>query len=236
MTAPRDGDGDGESRPAPTAASPAGPAPEREADGAEATGTGDARVLTVPNAITFVRLLCVPVFVWLLFGRSDRYGAAFLLAGLGATDWVDGFVARRYHQVSTLGKILDPTADRVLLGVAIVSIMIDGSVPLWLGIAVLARELLVAGAALVLAAAGARRIDVQWVGKAGTLCMMFAFPFFLVSHSGAGWKDVAGLLGWGFALPGLCFSWYAAVTYVPLARRALAEGRAARATKMAVNP
>jgi cardiolipin synthase len=195
------------------------------------------RVLTVPNAITMVRLLCVPLFLWLLFDRPDgRYAAAILLGALGATDWVDGFVARRFHQVSTLGKVLDPTADRILLGVGVVAIMIDGSVPLWLGIVVLAREALVSGAVVALAVAGARRIDVPWVGKAGTFSLMFAFPLFLVAHSDAGWHDVAHVLAWLFAIPGVCFSWYAAVTYVPLARRALREGRAHRAHKVAVTP
>jgi cardiolipin synthase len=199
-------------------------------------GRAPARILTVPNAITTVRLLCIPLFLWLLFGRPNgRYGAAFLLGALGATDWVDGFLARRLGQVSELGKILDPTADRLLLGVAVVSILIDGSVPLWLGIVVLLREVLVAAAAVVLAAAGARRIDVQWAGKAGTLSMMVAFPLFMVAHSTAGWRDVAHVLAWAFAIPGICFAWYAAVTYVPMARRALAEGRAGRPAKMAVN-
>jgi cardiolipin synthase len=191
--------------------------------------------LTLPNAITVMRLLCVPLFVWLLFGRTNgRYGAAILLGVLGATDWVDGFLARRLGQVSELGKILDPTADRILLGVGVVAIIIDGSVPLWLGIVVLVREVLVAGAALALAAAGARRIDVQWAGKAGTLSLMVAFPLFLVAHSTAGWKDVAAVGAWLFAIPGLLFGWYAAITYVPMARRALAEGRAGRPAKMAV--
>lgn len=188
-----------------------------------------SRVLTVPNAITTVRLLCAPLFLWLLFGRNNgRVDAALLLGALGATDWVDGFLARRLGQVSTLGKILDPTADRILLGVAVVGILIDGSVPLWLGIVVITREVLVAGATIALAAAGARRIDVQWAGKAGTFGLMFAFPFFLVAHSTAGWKDPAGVLAWIFAAVGVCFGWYAAITYVPMARQALADGRAIR--------
>ena len=197
-------------------------------------GPTEARVVTLPNAITIVRLLCAPLFLWLLFGQSDRYAAAVLLGALGATDWVDGYLARHLGQVSNVGKILDPTADRVLLGVAVVGILIDGSVPLWLGIVVLARELLVAGAVVALAAAGARRIDVQWAGKAGTFALMFAFPLFLVAHSTANWKDVAGVLCWVFAIPGIVFGWYAAVTYVPMARRALAEGRAGRPAKIAV--
>ncbi len=193
-------------------------------------GPGLDRILTLPNAVTIVRLLCVPLFLWLLFGRQphDRYGAAWLLGALGATDWVDGYLARHLHQVSTLGKVLDPTADRVLLGAAVIGIMIDRSVPLWLGGVVLSREVLVAAAALILAGAGARRIDVQWVGKAGTFGLMVAFPLFLVGHSHAGWHAVADVLSWCFAIPGICLSWYAAVTYVPLARRALEEGRAER--------
>ncbi len=148
---------------------------------------------------------------------------------------MDGFLARRLGQVSELGKILDPTADRILLGVGVVAIMIDGSVPLWLGIVVLAREALVSGAVLALAAAGARRIDVQWAGKAGTFSLMFAFPLFLVAHSTAGWQS-------GRRRPGLALrhprpgssAGTPPSPMCPSARRALAEGRAGRAAKVAV--
>ena len=88
------------------------------------------RVLTVPNVITVVRLCCIPVFLWLLFGLENRYAAAVLLGVLGATDWVDGYVARRYDQVSELGKVLDPTADRLLFIVCVGGIIVDGSAPL----------------------------------------------------------------------------------------------------------
>src|SRR6185295_15479886 len=91
----------------------------------------DDRVLTVPNAISIVRLLCVPLFVYLLFGRDDRAYAAWLLGALGATDWVDGYIARHFDQVSTLGKVLDPMADRILLGVAVIALLVDGTVPTW---------------------------------------------------------------------------------------------------------
>jgi cardiolipin synthase (CMP-forming) len=191
---------------------------------------GEDRVLTLPNAFTGARLLCVPVFLWLLFGHHphDRYPAALLLAALGTTDWVDGYLARHLHQVSTVGKVLDPAADRILLGVSMVAILIDGSVPLWFGAIVIVREVLVAGAVVVLAAAGARRMDVQWAGKAGTCGMMLAFPLFLAGHSTVGWHRLAETLAWCCAIPGLAFSLYAAVTYVPMARRALTEGRKAR--------
>jgi cardiolipin synthase len=188
----------------------------------------ESRVVTVPNLITLARLALVPVFLYLLFWTEPtrRMAAAYLLGFLGATDWVDGYVARRFHQVSTLGKVLDPVADRVLLGVAIVAIMIDGSAPIWLGTLVIVREVLVSVAVLVLAGMGAKRIDVQWVGKAGTLALMFAFPLFLVGNSpDCWWQGFGAFCAWGFAIPGLVLSWYAALTYIPIARRALAEGR-----------
>lgn len=185
------------------------------------------RVLTIPNVLSLVRLACVPLFLWLLFGAEphNRYGAAFLLGGLGATDWVDGWIARRFHQVSTLGKVLDPTADRVLLLVGIGAIAVDGSVPAWVAVLALGREAVVAVAALVLAALGAARIDVQWVGKAGTFASMVAFPLFLVGGSTAAWADLARALAWIVVVPGLAMSWYAVVAYVTPARRALSEGR-----------
>ncbi|MDQ1374878.1 MAG: hypothetical protein QOJ09_2216 [Actinomycetota bacterium] len=187
---------------------------------------GEDRIVTIPNAISIVRLCCIPLFLWLLFGRDDRLAAAWLLAGLGATDWVDGYVARHFDQVSTLGKVLDPTADRLLLAVGVVALMVDGSVPMWIGVLTLVREVLVSGAVLLLAAMGARRIDVQWVGKAGTFALMFAYPLFLLSHAGTRVDDAARVAAWICAIPGLVLSYYAAYTYVPLARQALAEGRA----------
>ena len=118
----------------------------------EDAAAGEDRILTIPNAISVVRLLCVPVFLWLLFDQENRVAAAGLLATLGATDWIDGYIARHYHQVSNLGKILDPVADRVLLIVGVVAILVDGSAPIGVGVLSLLREGLVAVAVIVLAA------------------------------------------------------------------------------------
>ena len=190
--------------------------------------TDESRVVTIPNVISVVRLACVPIFLWLLFGQEDKLEAAWLLAALGATDWGDGYIARHCNQVSNLGKVLDPTADRIMLAVAVVALMIDGSVPAWVGVLTLVREVLVSAAVLLLAALGARRIDVQWVGKAGTFALMFAYPFFLLSHAGTSVDDAARAAAWFCAIPGLILSYYAAATYLPLARQALADGRAQR--------
>lgn len=190
---------------------------------------GEDRVLTIPNAFSLARLACAPIFLWLLFGRDNRLGAAFLLAGLGATDWVDGYLARRLGQVSALGKVLDPVADRLLLFVGVGGIVVDGSVPTWLAVLVLVRETLISAATVGLAGLGARRIDVQWVGKAGTFAFMVAFPLFLAGGSGVSWSGTARSVAWVFAIPGLLLAWYAAATYVPIARDALREGRGGRA-------
>ena len=205
------------------------PAPSPLDDGSTTADEGTDRILTVPNVITLVRLACLPVFVWLLLGEENVAAAGWLLAGLGATDWVDGYVARRFHQVSTVGKILDPVADRLLFFTAIVAIIISGDAPLWFCIAVLVRELVVAIATLVLAALGARRIDVTWYGKAGTFGLMFAFPLFLAGASTLWWADFGQAAAWMCGIPGLVLSYYAAFTYIPLGRKALREGRADRA-------
>lgn len=191
-----------------------------------ADAASSSRVLTLPNVITLIRLSCLPIFLWLLFVDDNRAAAAWLLAALGATDWVDGYLARHMHQVSEVGKVFDPVADRLLFIVGAGGIVIDGSVPVWFAAVVLAREILVGGTTLVLAAMGARRIDVTWFGKAGTFMLMVAFPLFLGGHSTLSYADALGVLAWVFGIPGLVLSLYAAVLYVPLARRALAEGRA----------
>ena len=186
------------------------------------------RIFTVPNVITLVRLLCIPLFLWLLFGAHRQTAAAILLAVLGATDWIDGFVARRYGQVSTFGKVLDPTADRILVGTAVISILIYGAVPLWFGIATIAREVLVSAMVLLLAAMGAARIDVLWVGKAGTFGLMFAYPTFLLGDGTASWQEPIRVIAWVTGLVGLALAWWAAGSYIAPARRALRAGRAAR--------
>ncbi len=191
---------------------------------------GADRVVTIPNVISVARLACVPLFLWLLLARDRPVAAAVLLGILGATDWVDGWIARHFDQASDVGKVLDPTADRVLLVAAALALLADGRVPAWVGVVVLARELVISIAVLVLGAVGARRIDVQWAGKAGTLALMFALPGFLLADSvgdGAG-RTVLLAATWIFTIGGLILSYWAAVRYVPLARRALRDGRAGR--------
>lgn len=193
---------------------------------------GEDRILSLPNVVTSARLVLVPVFVWLLVqpDHRDWFNAAVLLAVLGSTDWVDGQLARRLDQVTTLGKILDPTADRVLLVTAVIGILAVGAVPVPIAAVAIAREGLVAIAALTLAALGARRIDVTVIGKAGTFGLMCAFPFFLAGHSNISWHHLSLVFGWITAIFGLVFGWLSVAVYVPLAKTAVTEGRKRRAT------
>jgi cardiolipin synthase len=182
-------------------------------------------LFTIPNAITLARLACLPLFLYLLFGRDDRSSAAWLLAAIGATDWLDGYLARRLNQVSTFGKVLDPTADRLVFLVGAVALLIDGSVPKWFAIATLVREGFVAIVALVLAAAGARRIDVTYVGKCATLGLLMAYPLFLAGESDIFFHSPGRVAAWVIGVPSLLLSYYAAAGYAPLARAALDSRR-----------
>lgn len=196
---------------------------------------GEDRVLTAPNLITLVRLLCIPLFLWLLFGIENYLAAAGLLLLLGGTDWIDGYVARRFGQVSNFGKMFDPTVDRLLLIVGIGAIMVaDLDIAYFMAFAwvVVVREVvlsvIVAGSVLL----GARRMDVTWVGKCGAFAMMTAFPAFLASAdpsiTGSAWETFFLVVAWGSGLPGLVCSMIAFVGYVREAPTALREGREMR--------
>jgi len=194
----------------------------------ERTQSTTHQLLTLPNVITLVRLACIPIFLWLLFVQDDRASAAWLLGGLGATDWVDGWVARRYGQVSELGKILDPFADRLLFIVSVGAMIIDGAIPLWFAWLVVAREVVLGVVLVVATMLGMQRFDVSFLGKLATALLMFALPGFLLGASDFPGHDVFNLAAWIVGIPGLVLSYYTAFTYVPLIRRNLREGRAAK--------
>ena len=181
---------------------------------------------TVPNLISILRLAAVPVFVWLLIGENRPLAAAALLGILGATDWVDGWIARRFNQVSELGKVLDPTADRIMFLVAVFTMIIDESVAVWFGILTLVREGVVAIAALILGALGARALKVTLVGKTSSFGLMFAFPLFLLSTAVDGGQSTTyEVIAYVIGVPSLALHYIAAFGYIPLAITALREER-----------
>ena len=181
---------------------------------------------TVPNLVTLLRLLCLPVFLWLLFGLPSRQAAAWMLGGLGATDWVDGYLARRLGQTSEFGKKFDPTVDRLLFIVGIFGIIANDAIPLWFAVAVLAREIVVGGTiAVATVVFGMQRFDVTWWGKTATFLLMFAVPGFLMGHSSIPMDEAFTVAAWCFGIPGLVLSYYTAIAYVPTIRDAVGAGR-----------
>jgi cardiolipin synthase len=189
-----------------------------------------SNIWTIPNVITLFRLLCLPIFLYVLFVLEDRAAAAWILGALSATDWVDGYVARRFNQVSEFGKVFDPTVDRVLFIVAITAIIIDGSIPIWFAAAVLAREVLV-GAMMAIATIVYKmpRLDVTYLGKVATLLLMFAVPGFLLGNSDIAAADIFQAAAWLLGIPGLALSIWTGIAYVPQVRAAVAAGRTDRA-------
>ena len=188
------------------------------------------KYLTLPNLFTLLRLCCIPLFLWMLFARDNQAGAAFLLGALGATDWVDGWLARRYNQVSEFGKMFDPTVDRLLFIVAITAIIVDGCAPVWFCWLVLIREV-VMGVTVAVATLffGMERFDVTFLGKTATFLLMFAIPGFMLGSSDFWANDLFQLAAWVLGIPGLVLSYYTAFAYVPTIRRSVAAGRRAPA-------
>ena len=195
----------------------------------------DAGWRTWPNLVTVVRLAFLPVFFWLVFATDHWAMAAWLLGILGATDWIDGYLARRLHQVSSIGKILDPVADRILVISGLLSVAAVGAVPWWFALLTLIRELIVSILTLVLAALGAARINVLWWGKVSTFALMTTFPAFLLTCNPDGaplqtWQTLLRYATWVVGIFGLTLSWVVLVGYVRPALAALRAGRQGRRT------
>jgi cardiolipin synthase len=186
-------------------------------------------IWSIPNAFTLLRLLLLPVFLYVLFGLEDRAAAAWLLGGLSATDWVDGYLARRLGQVSEFGKVFDPTVDRLLFVVATIAIIVDGSIPLWFALAVLFREVAV-GLMMAIATIVFKmpRIDVTYLGKLATFLLMFSVPGFLMGNSDIAGADAFEVAAWLVGIPGLTLSYWTGIAYIPQVRRAVAAGATPR--------
>lgn len=179
-----------------------------------------SRVLTVPNLISAFRIALIPVF-WTLIVDPDTTAWGIVLFGVVvATDWVDGTIARRTGQVSELGKVLDPVADRAAIAAGLIALIVRGAFPLWAGALILARDVVVLVAGAVLAAKGLR-IDVRWIGKVATFALMIAIP--AVSWGTLDlWPAAAALaVGWPVYALGIVEYYVAAGVYAVDVRRAL---------------
>jgi cardiolipin synthase (CMP-forming) len=183
------------------------------------------RVLTIPNFISVARLLGVPVFLWLVLGVRTPAGdwwAVGLLIASGASDWLDGKIARALNQQSRLGQLLDPAADRLYIAATVIALAVRAIIPWWLVAVLAARELLMAVVLAVLRRRGWGALQVSFVGKAATLCLLYAFPLLFLGRHVAGYAETARVAGWTFVIWGSALYWCSALLYVIQARRLLA--------------
>jgi cardiolipin synthase len=172
------------------------------------------RVLTVPNLISFARLLGVPLFLWLLLGPHYDVAAVVVIAVGAGSDWVDGYVARRLGQVSRLGQLLDPLADRLYILAALAALTIRDVVPWQYTAALVLREVMMVVCLAVLRRHGYGPPAVHYLGKTATFLVLFAFPVLLLAHAAPSTAAVAGPIGWGFAWWGIVLYWLAGFLYV----------------------
>ncbi|WP_425957086.1 CDP-alcohol phosphatidyltransferase family protein [Xylanimonas sp. McL0601] len=185
-------------------------------------------VWTVPNVISFLRLALVPVFAVLIVSHHDVW-ALIVLAFSGFTDWLDGVLARRLHQVSRLGQMLDPAADRLFIFVSLVGLAWRDVVPLWLVVVIVARDVMLMCLLPVLARHGYGPLEVSIVGKGGTFALLYAFPLLLLAEAPGVLGTVAHVVGWAFTFWGVGLYWLAGLQYVVQARKLVAADAAAGA-------
>ena len=176
------------------------------------------RLWTWPNALSFARLLGVPIFLWLVLIKEDWWAFGILVFA-GLSDWLDGKLARMLDQTSRLGTLLDPAADRLYIFATLLGLVIRGIVPLWLAVVLVAREVYMALPLYILRRHGYGPPPVHFVGKAATLNLLYAFPLLLLGvHSGV-YAAVAKVVGWAFTIWGTGLYWWAAVLYTVQVRQ-----------------
>jgi cardiolipin synthase len=189
------------------------------------TSVTSSRVLTVPNLISVARLAGVPLFLYLFLGvHSDGWAVVVLALG-GTSDWVDGYAARRLKQVSRLGALLDPTADRLYILATLLAFTARGIVPWPFTAALLLREAMLVAILPVLRRYGYGPLPVHYLGKTATFILLFAFPVLLLAKASAGAAPVAGPIGWALAWWGIVLYWIAGLFYV---HQVIEVARAAR--------
>jgi cardiolipin synthase len=169
-----------------------------------------ARVWTVPNIISMVRLAGVPLFLWLVLGPEEDAWALVLLMVAGVTDWLDGWLARRLDQFSALGEILDPVADRLYILAVVVGLYLRDIIPWWVA---LALPLRLWGLVPFLRTRGFSALPVHYLGKAATFNLLYAFPLLLLGEGTGVVPTLARVFGWAFAWWGIGLYWWAGVLY-----------------------
>jgi cardiolipin synthase len=202
----------------PEAGAAAGPAPGGADGGAD-------RIVTIPNALSVLRLLGVPLFLWLLLGPHADGWALAVLAVSGFTDWADGVLARRLNQTSSLGALLDPSADRLYILATLTGLVLRHVIPLWLALVIVGRDLVLTVALAVLRRYGYGPFTVHYLGKAATFCLLYAFPLLLIGAHHGTVADVARPIAWAFTIWGTALYLWAGAVYLRQAGQLVRQAR-----------
>lgn len=182
-----------------------------------------SRVLTIPNFLSIIRLAGVPLFLWLVLGPEKDGWALLVLLVSGVTDWLDGYLARRLHQTSKLGQILDPVADRLYILAVVVGLAWRDIIPVWLAVLLPARDLMLWGLVPFLRTRGYHALPVHFLGKAATANLLYAFPLLLLGDGEGVVATLANVFGWAFAIWGTGLYWWAGLLYAWQVRKLLAD-------------
>jgi cardiolipin synthase len=179
---------------------------------------------SIPNMLSILRLLLVPVFLWLLI--ADQFLVAFLVLMFASfTDWLDGFIARRFNQITSLGKVLDPSADRLFILATLIGLTVNEIIPAWLAIVIVARDVLLLIGYPISASHGYGPLPVHFLGKAATFALLYALPLLLLADVWPSAEAVILPLAWGFAYWGIGLYWVAGFVYLAQLRQLISLER-----------
>ena len=180
-------------------------------------------VWTLPNIISMVRLAGVPLFLWLVLGPEADVWALVVLMLSGVTDWLDGYLARRLDQMSKLGEILDPVADRLYILAAVIGLAFRDIIPWWVAVILPARDIFLWGLVPFLRTRGYSALPVHYLGKAATAALLYAFPLLFLGDGTGTVATLAQVFGWAFAIWGMGLYWWAGVLYAWQVRKLMAD-------------
>jgi cardiolipin synthase len=179
---------------------------------------------SIPNMLSILRLLLVPVFLWLLI--ADQFLVAFLVLMFASfTDWLDGFIARKFNQITSLGKVLDPSADRLFILATLIGLTVNEIIPAWLAIVIVARDVLLLIGYPISASHGYGPLPVHFLGKAATFALLYALPLLLLADVWPSAEAVILPLAWGFAYWGIGLYWVAGFVYLAQLRQLISLER-----------
>jgi len=186
-------------------------------------GAPTSEVWTIPNIISMLRLAGVPLFLWLVIGPEADVWALVVLMISGFSDWLDGYLARRLDQMSKLGEILDPVADRLYILAAVVGLLYRDIIPLWVAILLPARDLFLWCLVPFLRTRGYSALPVHYLGKAATAALLYSFPMLFLGDGDGQVATLSEVFGWAFAIWGIGLYWWAGLLYAWQVRKLMAD-------------